>query len=218
MMLPTLKLNQRLISSSLVCSSLAIVTPALAAAANYPEARTASHRPVFRSESSAIAVQPFHIAQAGVSVTGSEGNFTGQVLVRTSVQTAWSVLTDYNGFSSFVPSIAESRVLQSNGNRKVFEQVNVIRVFPFTRRSRVVISSVESYPQQIAFSLVEGDIESLQGVWRIQPRGDNQVLITHQVAIDPGSSPMRGLFFNIYKSTLASTLAALKQEMERRSS
>jgi len=210
MMLPTQKLNRRLVSSSLICSSLAIgFSPALAAATD---------RPVRLSESPDLTVEPFQIAQAGVSVTGSDGNFTGQVVVNTSVQTAWNVLTDYNRFSSFIPSVASSRVLQNNGNRKVFEQVNVIRVFPFTRRSRVVISSVESYPQQIAFSLVEGDVESLQGVWRIQPRGNNQVLITHQVTVDPGSSPTRGLFFNIYKSTLANTLSALKQEMERRGS
>lgn len=209
MMLSILKLKRRLISGSLVCSSLAIGSmPAFAAAGH----------PMSLSESPFAAAETMQIAQAGVSVTGSEGSFTGQVLVRTSVQTAWNVLTDYNRFSSFIPSVAESRVLQSNGNRKVFEQVNVIRVFPFTRRSRVVISSVESYPQQIAFSLVEGDVESLQGVWRIQSRGNNQVLITHQVTVDPGSSPTRGLFFNVYKSTLASTLAALKQEMERRSS
>ncbi len=217
-------MGRRLLRSSLAGGSLAIALTALTAEAARPVS-------ALESPESAIvtAMEPMQIAQLqiaqlqiaqsnGVSVSGSNGTFTGQVLVRTSAQTAWNVLTDYNRFSSFIPSVAESRVLQSNGNRKVFEQVNVIRVLAFTRRSRVVISSVESYPQQISFSLVEGDVESLQGVWRIQPRGNNQVLITHQVTVDPGSSPTRGLFFNIYRSTLANTLSALKQEMERRGS
>jgi hypothetical protein len=43
------------------------------------------------------------------------------------------------------------------------------------------------------------------------------VLVTHQVSIDPGSSPTRDLFFNIYKNSLDDTMAALGQEITRRS-
>lgn len=157
------------------------------------------------------------LQEGEVSVTGEEGQYTGQVLVRGTVDTAWQVLTDYNNFKNFMPNVAESRILETDGNRKVFEQVNVFRVFVVTRRTRVVIAATESYPQQIAFNVIEGDVGHLQGSWRLQSVGANQVLITHQVSIEPQSASTRGLFFSLYKNSLKDTLAALRQEIGRRS-
>lgn len=158
-----------------------------------------------------LALQP-----GEVSVTGESGQYVGQVVATGSVDTAWAVLTDYNNFADFFPDVTESQLLESNGNQKVFEQVNVIRVFPFARRSRVVISAVESYPQQIAFSVIDGDVESLEGVWQIESAGTGQVLVTHRVSIEPGSSPARDVFLNLYKNSLDGTMAAIGQEITRR--
>ncbi|MGF1535788.1 MAG: SRPBCC family protein [Elainellaceae cyanobacterium] len=160
------------------------------------------------------------LEEGQATVTGQNGQFTGRVLVNASAATTWQVLTDYDNFDQFLPNIEASRLLESTGDRRVFEQVNVVRFFPITRRSRVVIASTLSYPQQINFSLVEGDLDELQGSWRLEtvasPGGD-QLLITHQVTVDPkGSSATRGLFFNTYRNVLEDTLAALKQESERR--
>lgn len=156
--------------------------------------------------------------QAGeVSVTGEAGQYVGQVVATGSVDAAWAVLTDYNNFAAFFPDVEESQLLESHGNEKVFEQVNVIRLFPFSHRSRVVISAVETYPQQIAFSVIDGEVKSLQGVWQIESAGANQVLVTHRVSIDPGDSPARDLFLNLYKDSLDDTMAAIGQEITRRS-
>lgn len=164
------------------------------------------------------SLAPLLALQAGeVSVTGESGQYVGQVVATGSIDAAWGVLTDYNNFAAFFPDVEESQLLESNGNEKVFEQVNVIRVFPFSRRSRVVISAVERYPQQIAFSVIDGEVESLQGVWQIEAAGANQVLVTHRVSIDPGSSPTRDLFLSLYKDSLDDTMAAIGQEITRRS-
>ncbi len=164
-----------------------------------------------------LPVQERSALQSGqVTLTGSNGQYTARVLVSAPVAAAWGVLTDYNNFSDFFPSVSESRLLSSSGNQRVFEQVNLIRVLLITRRSRIVMSATESYPQQIAFNLVEGDVRSLRGTWRLEQASPGQVLITHQVSVDPGSSAPRELFFNLYQNTLQDTLAALKREAERR--
>ena len=132
-----------------------------------------------------------------------------------SADTAWRVLTDYNNFASFLPSVESSQLLESNGTQKKFEQVNAIRIFPITYRERVVISVSETYPSKLSFSMVDGDLEKLQGAWYVTGAG-NQVMITHQVNIMPGGSNRR-LFFRIYEDNLRKTMAAVKQEIERRS-
>ncbi|MGB3616143.1 MAG: SRPBCC family protein [Elainellaceae cyanobacterium] len=183
--------------------------------------------PVFAQVDATFAQLPVQeqitLQDGQATVSGSDGQFTGRVLVDAPLSTAWQVVTDYNNFDQFLPTVETSQLLESTGNRRVFEQVNVVRIFPITRRSRVVIAATLSYPQQIDFNLVEGDLNTLQGIWQfeaVSPSAGappNQVLITHQVAVTPkGGGLIRGLFFNTYRNVLEDTMSALKQESERR--
>ncbi len=153
------------------------------------------------------------LRQGRVLLTGEDGNYTARVMATGSVDTAWAVLTDYNNFANFLPGVESSRLLESNGDQRQFEQVNVVRIFPITHRERTVIAATESYPSKIAFNMVDGDLQKLQGAWTITGAG-NQVMITHQVVVEPASN--RTIFFNIYQDNLQKTMAALKQEIERR--
>ena len=152
-----------------------------------------------------------------VLVSGENGEFLGRVLVDSSLEEAWAVLTDYDNFENFLPNIASSELIENADNRKVFEQVNEFKVLPFvTTRSRVKIQSTESYPQKVDFTLVDGDLQSLDGVWLLESVSGGRVLVTHQVSVDPGNASPRGIFYSTYKSMLEDSLAAAKQEAERR--
>ncbi|MGF1479091.1 MAG: SRPBCC family protein [Cyanophyceae cyanobacterium] len=157
-----------------------------------------------------------------VVIVGQQGQYTGRVLVTAPLEITWAVLTDYDNFENFFPNVVDSQLLEANGNRKVFEQVNSVQAFIFSKKTRVRIAATETYLEQIDFNLVEGDLGSLTGVWQIEPVSPQasappqQVLITHRVTVEPGSTPSFGLFFSIYEDTLADTLAALKQEIELR--
>ena len=161
------------------------------------------------------------LREGRVLVTGNKGQYTGRFLVKSLTATAWEVLTDYDNFERFLPNVVASQILEINGNRKVFEQVQIIRAFIFRKKVSVRIAVTQTYPQQIAFSVVEG-LEALDGAWRLESvsphpgASPNQVLITHQVTVDPGSTPSRDLFFRVYKDNLEDTLAAIKQEIEQR--
>jgi ribosome-associated toxin RatA of RatAB toxin-antitoxin module len=151
-----------------------------------------------------------------VVVTGDNGRYTGRVLITAPVDTAWKVLTDYNHFKDFLPGVVSSRILETNGNQTVFEQVNSVKVLLFTQKSRLVVAASNQYPKQIDFRLKEGDIQSLNGMWKLEPVSPSQVLITQEVTFDPGNSVPRGLAFNIYKNALGNSLKAIKKETERR--
>ena len=156
-----------------------------------------------------------------VLVDGGNGEFFGQVLVNAPIDTAWDVLTDYDNFEKFLPNITNSELILSEGNRNVFKQDNEFRVLPFvTTKSSIEVQATETQPSQVEFSLVGGDLESLDGVWLLEPistaEGD-RVLVTHQVSVDPGNASPRGIFYSTYKSMLGDSLAAAKQEAESRS-
>ena len=157
-----------------------------------------------------------------VSLQGEDGKYTGRVLVKASMDTVWQVLTDYDNFEEFLPKVTNSELLEEEGGRKVFEQINKVKIFLFNKKSRVRIAVQENYPQQISFEIVDGDLETLDGIWKLEAVSPypsappNQVLMTHQVNVEPGSIISKSIFFNIYEDTLKSTLAAIKEEVEQR--
>jgi ribosome-associated toxin RatA of RatAB toxin-antitoxin module len=158
-----------------------------------------------------------------VIVNGEKGNYTGRVLINSSTDVVWQVLTDYNNFQRFLPDVAESKLLETRGNRKVFEQINQVKTFIFSTKAKVRIAVDESYPDQITFQLVNGDLDSLDGVWQLDPVSpypsapSDRVLIAHKVMVQPNGNTTRSIFYNIYEKTLEKTLDAIKTEAEQRS-
>lgn len=151
-----------------------------------------------------------------VFLTGENGHYIGRILVTAPMDTAWNVVTDYNHFKDFLPGVVSSHILAAQGNRIVFEQINVVKLLLFSQKSRLVVIADKQYPRQIDFRLKEGEIKSLNGIWKLDAISSSQVLITQDVSFDPGNSAPRGLAFNIYKNALVASLKAIRQETERR--
>ena len=158
-----------------------------------------------------------------VSFLGENGTYTCRILVDSTMENAWAVLTDYDNFAEFLPGVESSQIVEIKGDRKIFEQTNKIKTLIFSIKSRIKISTTESYPEQILFKAIDGDLETLNGEWRLEPVSEypsappSKVLMTHQVTVEPAKAPSDGVFFNIYESRLKETIAAIKQETEKRS-
>ena len=156
-------------------------------------------------------------------VTGEKGNYVAKVLIKSSPDAAWNVLTDYGSLSKFIPNVVSSRVLESNGNRKVIEQVDARQVFLINVRSRIRSSITETAKTRIDFQQVDGDLQKLQGYWTVEPVAAfsgakaDQVLITHVVDAQPKPGTPKDIFYNLFKDSLGKNLSAISQEVVRRS-
>jgi ribosome-associated toxin RatA of RatAB toxin-antitoxin module len=157
-----------------------------------------------------------------VVVNGDKGNYEAKVLVNASPQVVWNVLTDYANLPRFIPNMASSKILENKGDRKVVEQVDSRQVFLINIQSRTKIALQETFQKQIDFKLVDGDLDSLKGYWKMElvspypGAKPNQVLITHNVAAQPKSSVPLSTFYDIFKNSLSETLAAISGEVGRR--
>lgn len=149
------------------------------------------------------------------TLTGKNGQYVVKIVVNSSADTVWKVLTDYNNYYRFFPHVISSKLLKVQGNEKIFEQVYKIQAIVIDQKSVIRLAATESYPKQISFKLVQGDVKALQGSWKIEPISANQVVIQHQVSVDPGSGSQT-LFYTIYENTLRMTLEAVKREAESR--
>lgn len=155
---------------------------------------------------------------------GEAGNYTSRLLIKTSIDNTWQVLTDYENFAEFLPGVISSELINNNGDRKVFEQINKVKTFVFSIESRVKVATTEFYPGQISFKAIGGDLKTMNGEWKLEPVSPypsappDQVLITHKVMVKPAKAPSDGIFYSIYEDRLQETLKAIKQEVEKRAS
>ena len=158
-----------------------------------------------------------------VILLGEKGNYTCRILTDSNIESAWQVLTDYENFAEFLPGVASSTLIEQNGDRKIFEQINKVKTLVFSIEARLQIANTETYPEQIAFEAVDGDIKSLKGKWTLEPVSPypsappDQVLLTHTVMVEPNKSLSDEIFYKIYENRLQETVAAIKQEVEKRS-
>ncbi|WAL60665.1 SRPBCC family protein [Thermocoleostomius sinensis] len=159
-------------------------------------------------------------------ITGAGGNYIGWVLVAASPEVAWSVLTDYENFEQFLPTVASSSVIEADASRKVVEQVDSRRVLMMEVESTVRTENIEQAPDRIYFQLVDGDLKTLQGYWKLYPiaieTGNSQdqlpqVLVTQTVEAEANAGLLEGMFHQVFAGSLSDNLRAIQQEAERRS-
>lgn len=155
-------------------------------------------------------------------ITGENGRYTARVLISTSVDMAWSVLTDYNNTPKFMPHVASSQVIMANGNQKVVEQVDARQVFFISTRSRIRSAITETAKTRIDFQAIKGDLKSMKGYWLLEPIAPysgakaNQILITQVIEVQPKAGTPSGIFYGIFKESLGEIMSAIKKETERR--
>ncbi|RMG05608.1 MAG: cyclase/dehydrase [Cyanobacteria bacterium J055] len=159
-----------------------------------------------------------------IIITGTDGDYVARMVVDASVDDLWSVLTDYNNFTEFLPNIVSSTVVESTGNNYVVEQVSKQRVFLFDIESRLLTENIQTEKQRVDFRLIEGDLALFQGYWTIEPISStvegnrDRLLITQSVEVQPERGTPEAMFYDIFKSALEKTLTAIREEVDRRKS
>lgn len=162
------------------------------------------------------------LREGKIVVTGSEGQYVGKVLVTASPEVVWSVLTDYDNFYKFLPNVISSQVLETNGNRKIVEQVSNRQVLVVKVKSRVRTENTETNRERIDFRLIEGDLQQLQGYWKIEPVSvypgaePTQILITQTLEVQPKSGTPKDIFYAIFKKAMGDNLKAIQKQVNQR--
>jgi ribosome-associated toxin RatA of RatAB toxin-antitoxin module len=150
-------------------------------------------------------------------IRGEKGNYLGFIAANGDLDTTWKVLTDYNNFKNFFPNVAASKLLKSHGNRKVFQQINIVGIWFFTKKYTLEIATEETYPQNIAFKIVKGELDTLEGSWQLKSLAAKQTLIIYRVKVAPRNGANLNQFYGIYEKSLLKTLTALDREITKRS-
>jgi carbon monoxide dehydrogenase subunit G len=146
---------------------------------------------------------------------GSQGDYTVSVVVDTTQQKAWKVLTNYESTATAMPDIKQAKLISRQGNRiEVAQTYQAPYTFGLRIKARLAVT--ETPPRQMSYRLISGDrIRSLQGNWTLTPVKGG-VLVKHQIKIDPDlPALLRPLYFELSETNLRQSMEILRNLMEK---
>lgn len=148
-----------------------------------------------------------------VSRNGDIFEIRAQSRIAASRDAAWAVLTDYDGYTKFVPGMTSSRHLSEQPLR--IEQSGVFGILFLRKRVYSTLDVQEDPPSAIRFRAVDGNLRTLETEVRIVEDGDKIVLL-YRSTIEPDFwvPPLIGR--SIVRSGIRGKLNAVAEEIERR--
>lgn len=184
--------------------------------------------------------KPPDVGSINVAIERTSSNtrrISASVIVDSSMDDCWSILTDYNNLATHVPNLVQSTLIKSptNGIRLYQEGAQKIIGFDFSASLTMDMTEVQDRPNSamprkaIQFKLVESRFFSeFDGKWQLQahsrrlkPGTTDEYLyktkLFYEVFIRPnGPVPVLPLEWRI-REDVPSNLLAVKEASERRS-
>ena len=156
--------------------------------------------------------------QAGeVVMLGSEGTYTVVSLVPAPAAVVWDVLTNYERFPEFLPSVVASKVLERQDNRVLVERKDSRKVGILPIRVKIVTENIEYPGDRIEYHMVDGTLDEMNGTWQLTTiKGTDQAeatLLTQKIVAKASMGPLQPYFYEVFETGLQEMTTNLRQEM-----
>jgi ribosome-associated toxin RatA of RatAB toxin-antitoxin module len=132
-------------------------------------------------------------AETGVSIhteklDGQQRRIRAFTEIPATAEQVWQVLTDYDNLASFIPNLSCSQRLSHPQGGIRLEQIGSQCFLSIKFCARVVLDMVEAFPQELRFSMVEGDFRQFEGKWTLEPveeAQESRVRLGYDLVIRP---------------------------------
>ncbi|MGB3310821.1 MAG: SRPBCC family protein [Nodosilinea sp.] len=155
--------------------------------------------------------------EAGVSIqteklAGQQRRILASTNIPFTADQVWQILTDYDNLSSFIPNLSLSQRLSHPEGGIRLEQIGAQCFLNIKVCARVVLDMVEAFPQELRFSMVEGDFRQFEGRWTLEPVTDAQgevIRLGYELTIRPPRAMPVGLIERHIRHDLTRNLKAI---------
>jgi carbon monoxide dehydrogenase subunit G len=168
-----------------------------------------------------LALSPAAVAGDRDAVTvdvvdrGGVFSVTGHFTVAAPDERTWRVLTDYDRFGAFIPTMRSNTVERTGPRSALVEQETTTTFLAFSKTNRVVLKVDEEPYKQLRFTDVSGrDFEVYRGAWRLTSRA-GETRVDYQADAKPRFMPPT-IGPSIMTRTVRSLLEDLRNEVLRR--
>lgn len=128
---------------------------------------------------------------------------------------AWGVLTDYDHLADFVPDLASSRVIDTQGRFIIVKQDGEAR-FGISALPVEAVLRIEEFPcSAVRFQSIAGNIGNMEGEWRLAPE-KGSVDIRYRTHLEPALSISPFIEDTVLRHGVQGRLQGVAREMARR--
>ena len=144
---------------------------------------------------------------------GATGLIEATIDIEAAPSTVWAVMLDCERAKRMSPSLTSCRVLSGTPDGRSDVREHVVQwIWPLPPVRSVFRSDYTPF-QQIAFQLVEGDLEYLKGAWTLEPlRQGAATRLSYRARITPGWPVPGPLVRSAIEADVPKTLSALRRE------
>ncbi|MGB7248223.1 MAG: SRPBCC family protein [Phormidesmis sp.] len=141
-----------------------------------------------------------------------EQRILASVIIPQPIEQVWQVITDYDHLADFVPNLTSSKRLPDAEGRIRLEQIGAQCFLKVKFCARVVLEMTESFPNELGFTMKEGDFKSFSGAWKLQPTGDAQrTHLSYDLLVKPPRAMPAALIERHLCNNLMANLLAIRQ-------
>ncbi|HEY9888771.1 MAG TPA: SRPBCC family protein [Candidatus Obscuribacterales bacterium] len=160
------------------------------------------------------------LQQGDVVLVGQEGTYAVLSLVKAPLPGVWGVLTAYEQFPTFLPSVVNCRILEKRENRVVVERRDLRKIGWLPIKVKIVTENVETWHDRIDYRMLDGTLDQMYGNWRLAPlasQGEAALTFLMQtITAKANMGPLQSYFYEVFEQGLTETMTDLRTEMERR--
>ena len=165
-------------------------------------------------ENNALENDSAHVEISTEKRPEKERRIVATVTIPQSIEHVWQVITDYEQLAEFVPNLTTSRLLPSAEGRILLEQIGTECFLKFKFCARVVLNMTERFPNEVGFSMQEGDFKQFEGVWKLRPTADgNSTQLCYDLSVKPPRAMPAALIERHIRHSLTANMLAIRQRV-----
>ncbi len=149
---------------------------------------------------------------------GRQRHVLAKILIPSSLDRVWQVLTDYEACAEFMPNLIESKRLQFSTEDIQIEQVRTKSFMGMSFSARSLFNVKEKFPQEIHYQQIEGDMKALSGYWQLESKnladGQDVVELIYDFTICPKRIFPMALVEHILSHDVPANMLAIRQRVE----
>jgi len=155
------------------------------------------------------------VIRADVEPDAQRGRIAAAIRINAPPESIWSVLTDCEHASAFVPGLKRCRLIEhaADGSHDLIEhEVKYSWLMPTIR---CVLRANYQRPLRLDFHRIDGDMREEEGSWRLERQaGSRATIVEYRLYVDPGFWIPQALVRHSLRVELPAALAALRSRVE----
>lgn len=135
---------------------------------------------------------------------------TAEMVLPVAPEKVWSVLTDYEHLSEFIPLLNQSRITKRDGQELLLDQTGTIR-FPFYKKDLQVVFRVNEEPMTaLRFKKISGSFVVYDGSWQLKPVSQG-TCVRYEATVEPDLKIPQWVVTQLERGLMKATFRAILQ-------